>query len=110
MSFPTANDIQLPMRHGHWTSTKALRADRQGSFGDTVQTDHKPLERIFGLKTAILLLARSDASTVLGNYSAFNYSIKFVPSKKNAVAAGCQDFPCRQRPMMKILHTMLKSG
>ena len=61
MSFPTANDIQLPMRHGHWTSTKALRADRQGSFGDTVQTDHKPLERIFGLKTAILLLASSDA-------------------------------------------------
>ena len=76
----------------------------------TIQTDHKPLERIFGPKTAIQLHASSDASTVLSNYSAFNYSIKFVPSKKNAVAAGCQDFPCHQRLMKKILHTMLKSG
>ena len=76
----------------------------------TIQTNHKPLERIFGPKTAIPLLASSDASTALGNYSAFNYSIKFVPSKKNAMAARCQDCPCRQRSMTNILHTMLKSG
>lgn len=105
-----------------------LQADRQGSFGDNVWAetiplvpiwpslhnhkpmDHKPMEGIFGPKTAIPLLASSDASTAMVNYSAFNYSIKFVPSKKNAVAAHCQGCPCRQRPMTKILHTMLKSG
>lgn len=40
----------------------------------------------------------------------FNYSIKSFPSMQNAVADALSRLPFRQRPMTKILHTMLKGG
>ena len=52
----------------------------------TILTDHKPLERIFGPKTAIPSLAVMRLQRWAIILAAFNYSIKFVPSKQNAVA------------------------
>ena len=52
----------------------------------TILTDHKPLERIFGPKTAIPPLAAMRLQRWVIILAAFNYSIKFVPSKQNAVA------------------------
>jgi len=52
----------------------------------TILTDHKPLERIFGPKTAIPLLAAMRLQRWAIILAVFNCSIKFVPSKQNAVA------------------------
>ena len=51
-----------------------------------IPTDPKPLERIFGPKTAIPSLAAMRLQRWAIILAAFNYSIKFVPSKQNAVA------------------------
>ena len=52
----------------------------------TILMDHKPLEHIFGPKTAILSLAAMRLPRWAIILAAFNYSIKFVPTKQNAVA------------------------
>ena len=51
-----------------------------------ILTDHKPLERIFGPKTAIPSLAAMRLQRWEIILSAFDYSIRFVPSKQSAVA------------------------
>ena len=51
-----------------------------------ILTDHKPLERIFGPKTAIPSLAAMSLQRWAIILSVFDYSIRFVPSKHNAVA------------------------
>ena len=53
----------------------------------TILMDHKPLERILGPKMAILSLAAMHLQRWAIILAAFNYSIKFVTSKQNAVAA-----------------------
>ena len=52
----------------------------------TIFKDHKQLERIFGPKTAVpsLIARRLQHWAIL--LLAFNYSIRFVPLKQNAVA------------------------
>ncbi|KAL9954552.1 hypothetical protein ACROYT_G042105 [Oculina patagonica] len=52
----------------------------------TILTDHKPLERILGPKTAIPSLTAMRLQRLVITLAAFNYSIKSVPSKQNAVA------------------------
>ena len=52
----------------------------------TILTDHKPLERIFGPKTAIPSLAAMRLQRWAIILAAFDYDIRFVPSKQNAVA------------------------
>lgn len=52
----------------------------------TILTDHKPLERILGPKPAIPSLAAMCLQRLVITLAAFNYSIKSVPSKQNAVA------------------------
>ena len=59
----------------------------------TIQTDHKPLERIFGPKTAIPSLAAMRLQRWAIILSAFSYNIKFVPSKQNAVADALSRLP-----------------
>ena len=88
---------------------KASRADRQRSFPImfelkrfhlylygrhfTMQMDHKPLEGIFRPKTAIPLLAAMPLQRWAIILSAFNYSIKSVPSKQNALASCSAVYP-----------------
>jgi len=52
----------------------------------TILTVYKLLERIFGPKTAIPSLAAMRLQRWAIILAAFNYSIKFVSSKQNAVA------------------------
>ncbi|KAK2566762.1 Transposon Tf2-6 polyprotein [Acropora cervicornis] len=59
----------------------------------TILTDHKPLERIFGPKTAIPSLAAMRLQRWAIILSAFDYSIRFVPSKHNAVADALSRLP-----------------
>ena len=59
----------------------------------TILTDHKPLERIFGPKTAIPSLAAMRLQRWAIILSAFDYSIRFVPSKQNAVADALSRLP-----------------
>ena len=59
----------------------------------TILTDHKPLERIFGPKTAIPSLAAMRLQRWAIILSAFNYNIRFVPSKQNAVADALSRLP-----------------
>jgi len=59
----------------------------------TILTDHKPLQRIFGPKMAISSLAAMFLQRWAIILSAFNYSIKFVPSKQKAVADALSRLP-----------------
>ena len=59
----------------------------------TILTDHKPLERIFGPKTAIPSLAAMRLQRWVIILSPFDYSIRFVPSKQNAVADALSRLP-----------------
>ena len=59
----------------------------------TIFTDRKPLERIFGPKTAIPSLAAMRLQRWAIIIAAFNYGIKFVPSKQNAVADALSRLP-----------------
>ena len=59
----------------------------------TILTDHKPLERIFGPKTAIPSLAAMCLQCWEIILSAFDYSIRIVPSKHNAVADALSRLP-----------------
>ena len=59
----------------------------------TTLTDHKPLERIFVPKTAIPPLAAMRLQRWAIILAAFNYSIKFVPSKQTAVADALSRLP-----------------
>ena len=59
----------------------------------TILTHHKPLERIFGPKTAIPSQAAMRLQRWAIILEAFNYSIKFVPSKLNAVADALSRLP-----------------
>ena len=59
----------------------------------TILTDHKPLERIFGPKTAILPLAAMRLERWVIIIAAFNYSIKFVSSKQSVVADALSRLP-----------------
>ena len=59
----------------------------------TILTDHKPLERSFGPKTAIPPLAALRLQRWAIILTAFNYNIKFVPSKQNAVADALSRLP-----------------
>ena len=51
----------------------------------TILMDHKPLEQIFGLKMAIPSMAAMRLQCWAIILSAFDYSIRFVPSKQNVV-------------------------
>ena len=59
----------------------------------TIQTDHKPLERILGPKTAIPSLTAMRLQRWAIILSAFNYNIRSVPSKQNAVADALSRLP-----------------
>ena len=59
----------------------------------TILTDHKPLERIFGPKTAIPSLAAMRLQRWAIVLLAFDYDIRFVPSKQNAVADALSRLP-----------------
>ena len=59
----------------------------------TILTDHKPLKRIFGPRTAIPPLAAIRLEQWAIIPPAFNYSIKFVPSKQNVVADALSRLP-----------------
>ena len=75
----------------------------------TILTDHKPLELIFGSKMAIPSLAamRLQHWTII--LAAFNCSIKFVPSKQNAVADALFCLPLSPMAGVKALSSRLKS-
>ena len=62
----------------------------------TILTDHKPLERIFGPKTAIPSLAAMRLQRWAIILSALDYSIRFVPSKHNAVADALSRLPSKE--------------
>lgn len=64
----------------------------------TIQTDHKPLERIFGRKTTIPSLAAMRLQRWAIILSPFHYSIKSVPSKQNAVADALSRLPLLSTP------------
>ena len=59
----------------------------------TILTDHKPRERLFGPKTAIPSLAAMRLQRWSITLAVFNYSIKFVSSKQNAVADALSRLP-----------------
>ena len=59
----------------------------------TIMTDDKPLEQIFGLKTAIPSLTAMRLKRWATILSAFDYSIRFIPSKENAVADALSRLP-----------------
>ena len=59
----------------------------------TIWTDHKPLQRIFGQHTAIPALAAQRLQRWALILSAFDYEIKFVPLKQNAVADALSRLP-----------------
>ena len=59
----------------------------------TILTGHKPLERIFGPNTAIPSLAAMRLQRWEIILSALDYSIRFVPSKHNAVADALSRLP-----------------
>ena len=59
----------------------------------TILTDNKPLERIFRPKTVIPSLAAMRLQRWAIILSAFDYSIRFVPSKQNAVADALSRLP-----------------
>ena len=59
----------------------------------TILTHQKPLERIFGQKTAIPSVAALRLQGWEVILAAFNYCIKFVPSKQNAVADALSRLP-----------------
>lgn len=59
----------------------------------TILTNHKPLERIFRPKTAIPSPGAMRLQRWAIILAAFNYSIKFVPSKQNAVADALSRLP-----------------
>lgn len=56
-------------------------------------TDHKPLERILGPKTAIPSLAAMRLQRRAIILSAFNCNIRYVASNQNAVADGLSRLP-----------------
>ena len=59
----------------------------------TILTDHKPLERILGPKTAVPTLAAQRLQRWAIILSAFKYDLKFIPSKENAVADALSRIP-----------------
>ena len=59
----------------------------------TIMTDDKPLEQKFGLKTAIPSLTAMRLKRWATILSAFDYSIRFIPSKENAVADALSRLP-----------------
>ena len=59
----------------------------------TILTHYKPLERIFGPKMAIPPLAAMRLQRWAIILAAFNYHIKFVPSKQNGVADALSRLP-----------------
>ena len=58
-----------------------------------ILTDRKPQERIFGPKTAIPSLAAMLLQRWVTILSAFDYSIRCIPSKENAVADAFSRLP-----------------
>ena len=59
----------------------------------TILTVHKPLERILGPKTAVPTLAAQRLQRWAITLSAFNYDLKFIPSKENATADALSRLP-----------------
>ena len=59
----------------------------------TICTDHKPLERILGAKTSIPTLAAQRLQRWAVTLSAFNYEIRYITSKQNAIADALSRLP-----------------
>ena len=68
----------------------------------TILTDNKPLERILGPKTAIPTLAAQRLQRWALTLSAFDYNLKFIPSKMCWLIC-CQGYHCegQQRKTMQ---------
>ena len=79
----------------------------------TILTDHKPLERIFGNKTAIPALAAQRLQRWAIILSAFSYDIKYVTSQQNAVADALSRLPLphssRDEEVFRIEESLLDS-
>ena len=75
----------------------------------TILTDHKPLERIFGPKTAIPPLAAMRIQRWAIILAAFDYSIKFVPSKQTQWQMHYHAYLYRRRLAVRVLSSKFKS-
>ncbi len=59
----------------------------------TILTDNKPLERIFGPKTAVPTLAAQRLQRWAVTLSAFDYTMRYIPSKENVFADALSRLP-----------------
>ena len=72
-----------------------LRKFRMYLYGRhfTILTDHKPLEHIFGPKTAVPTLAAQRLQRWAIELAAFDYAIRYLPAKDNVLADALSRLP-----------------
>uniref|UniRef100_A0A5S6Q9J0 RNA-directed DNA polymerase n=1 Tax=Trichuris muris TaxID=70415 RepID=A0A5S6Q9J0_TRIMR len=61
----------------------------------TLETDHKPLERIFGEKREVPKIATNRLTRWALILSAYNYEVRYVPAKENAPADALSRLPVK---------------
>uniref|UniRef100_A0A5S6QLD9 RNA-directed DNA polymerase n=1 Tax=Trichuris muris TaxID=70415 RepID=A0A5S6QLD9_TRIMR len=65
----------------------------------TLETDHKPLERIFGEKREVPKIASNRLTRWALLLSAYNYEVRYVPAKENAPADALSRLPMKTRKL-----------
>uniref|UniRef100_A0A5S6Q766 RNA-directed DNA polymerase n=1 Tax=Trichuris muris TaxID=70415 RepID=A0A5S6Q766_TRIMR len=83
----------------------------------TLETDHKPLERIFGEKREVPKIATNRLTRWALILSAYNYEDRYVPAKENAPADALSRLPvkasklesCEMQPSGQLLNLRLEN-